>query len=132
MAFTLLFAVWLMLSVLAVPINAEFKLTKPLLRPLGGWLSDRFGARPVTYGVFVGMGLVCIPLAAPRGSLGFDLRPGVFTFFVVLLGMGKTSVYKYIPEYFPRDVGVVGGLVDARASCFQFRVSALGCAWTAE
>ena len=28
--------------------------------------------------------------------------------FVVLLGMGKASIYKYIPEYFPRDVGVVG------------------------
>ena len=75
----------------------------------------QLGARPVTYVVFIGMGLVCIPLAAPRGSLGFDLGPGVFTFFVVLLGVGmgigKASVYKYIPEYSPPDVGVVGGLV---------------------
>ena len=27
------------------------------------------------------------------------------------MGIGKASVYKYIPEYFPRDVGAVGGLV---------------------
>jgi NNP family nitrate/nitrite transporter-like MFS transporter len=27
------------------------------------------------------------------------------------MGIGKASVYKYIPNYFPRDVGVVGGLV---------------------
>jgi NNP family nitrate/nitrite transporter-like MFS transporter len=27
------------------------------------------------------------------------------------MGIGKASVYKYIPEYFPKDVGAVGGLV---------------------
>lgn len=99
----------------AALLTALFIFPASLLRPLGGWLSDRFGARPVTYGVFVGMALECLPLAAPRGSLGFDLGPGLFTFFVVMLGVGmgigKASVYKYIPEYFPRDVGVVGGLV---------------------
>jgi len=27
------------------------------------------------------------------------------------MGVGKASVYKYIPDYFPSDVGAVGGLV---------------------
>jgi NNP family nitrate/nitrite transporter-like MFS transporter len=27
------------------------------------------------------------------------------------MGVGKAAVYKYIPEYFPQDVGAVGGLV---------------------
>jgi NNP family nitrate/nitrite transporter-like MFS transporter len=27
------------------------------------------------------------------------------------MGLGKASVYKYIPEYFPNDVGAAGGLV---------------------
>jgi NNP family nitrate/nitrite transporter-like MFS transporter len=27
------------------------------------------------------------------------------------MGIGKAAVYKYIPEYFPGRVGVVGGLV---------------------
>jgi NNP family nitrate/nitrite transporter-like MFS transporter len=27
------------------------------------------------------------------------------------MGIGKAAVYKYIPEYFPKDVGAVGGLV---------------------
>ena len=27
------------------------------------------------------------------------------------MGIGKAAVYKYIPEYFPQDVGAVGGLV---------------------
>jgi NNP family nitrate/nitrite transporter-like MFS transporter len=31
----------------------------------------------------------------------------------VMMGVGKASVYKYIADYFPRDMGVVGGLVGA-------------------
>jgi NNP family nitrate/nitrite transporter-like MFS transporter len=27
------------------------------------------------------------------------------------MGVGKAAVYKHIPEYFPHDVGAVGGLV---------------------
>jgi MFS transporter, NNP family, nitrate/nitrite transporter len=27
------------------------------------------------------------------------------------MGLGMAAVYKHIPEYFPNDVGVVGGLV---------------------
>ncbi len=29
------------------------------------------------------------------------------------MGIGKAAVYKYIPEYFPKDVAAVGGLVGA-------------------
>ncbi len=29
----------------------------------------------------------------------------------VVMGIGKAAVYKYIPDYFPNDVGVVGGIV---------------------
>ena len=27
------------------------------------------------------------------------------------MGIGKASVYKYVPSYYPRDVGSVGGVV---------------------
>ena len=27
------------------------------------------------------------------------------------MGVGKASVYRFIPDYYPRDVGAVGGLV---------------------
>ena len=29
----------------------------------------------------------------------------------ILMGLGMAAVYKHIPEYFPQDIGVVGGLV---------------------
>lgn len=45
----------------------------------------------------------------------FQANVWVFTFFVfvigITMGIGKAAVYKYIPDYFPNDVGVVGGIV---------------------
>ncbi|MEP6654369.1 MAG: nitrate/nitrite transporter [Myxococcales bacterium] len=96
-------------------LTAFFIFPASLLRPVGGWLSDRLGPRPVTYVVFAAMLLACIPLCVPHGRLGFQVGPGLFFALVEVLGIGmgigKASVYKYIPEYFPKDVGAVGGLV---------------------
>ncbi|KUJ62688.1 MFS transporter [Flavobacteriaceae bacterium CRH] len=45
----------------------------------------------------------------------FDANMWVFLILVILIGIswgiGKAAVYKHIPEYFPKDVGVVGGMV---------------------
>ncbi|MCH8327351.1 MAG: MFS transporter, partial [Candidatus Marinimicrobia bacterium] len=45
----------------------------------------------------------------------FQANVWIFTFLVfivgIMMGIGKAAVYKYIPEYFPDDVGVVGGIV---------------------
>ncbi len=97
----------------AALLTALFIFPASLLRPLGGYLSDRYGARPVTYGVFAAMLVASALLCVPREVL--DVGPwGFFALVEVLgigMGVGKASVYKYIPEYFPADVGLVGGLV---------------------
>jgi NNP family nitrate/nitrite transporter-like MFS transporter len=45
----------------------------------------------------------------------FQANVWIFTGLVfiigIAMGIGKAAVYKYIPEYFPNDVGVVGGIV---------------------
>lgn len=81
-----------------------------LLRPVGGWLSDKFGPRVVMGIVFWAM------IAAGAGlSLPITLNVWVFTGLLFALGagmgVGKASVYKMIPDAFPREVGAVGGLV---------------------
>jgi NNP family nitrate/nitrite transporter-like MFS transporter len=48
-------------------------------------------------------------------TMRFVMGPVLFTFLVFIvgcgMGIGKAAVYKHIPEYFPNDVGAVGGLV---------------------
>ena len=63
----------------AALLTALFIFPASLLRPLGGWLSDRFGARPVTYVVFAAMLLACVPLAAAQRHA--RLRIGLAAFF---------------------------------------------------
>jgi NNP family nitrate/nitrite transporter-like MFS transporter len=45
----------------------------------------------------------------------FQANVWIFTLLVfvvgIAMGIGKAGVYKLIPDYFPRDVGVVGGIV---------------------
>ncbi len=105
--------VYAVTPVVAGLLTALFIFPASLLRPLGGYLSDRFGARPVTYAVFICMALLCIPLALPINLTHLDVA--TFTALVVAIGVGmgvgKASVYRYVPDYFPKDVGAVGGLV---------------------
>lgn len=116
----------------AALLTALFIFPASLLRPLGGSLSDRFGARRVMYWTFSLMAFASGVLMMPNGHitvqvleaksatgvvdvLPWDLGILPFTLLVVLLGcsmgIGKAAVYKHIPEYFPHHVGSVGGLV---------------------
>lgn len=91
-------------------MTAIFIFPASLLRPLGGSLSDRYGARQITAISFAMIAVFSLILC-------MSLSVWVFTFFVfcvgVSMGIGKASVYTYIPQYFPKDVGAVGGLVGA-------------------
>jgi NNP family nitrate/nitrite transporter-like MFS transporter len=111
----------------AALLTALFIFPASLLRPLGGWISDRIGARRLMYFTFGLMLTALLFLAAPfgyivlqtptgtRDVLPYSLGVGWFTFLIFLvgvaMGIGKAAVYKHIPEYFPHDVGAVGGLV---------------------
>lgn len=97
----------------AALLTAMFIFPASLLRPFGGWLSDKYGPRVVTYSVFSIMTVALIPLCLPTSIL--DLGVIGFTSLMVVvgccMGIGKASVYKYVPDYYPQDVGAVGGLV---------------------
>lgn len=112
----------------AALLTALFIFPASLLRPLGGWLSDLIGARRLMYWVFGAMTVACLLLSMPNGQFVvsdgaertrslFAVDLGVTSFTALLvavgvaMGIGKAAVYKYIPQYFPRDVGAVGGLV---------------------
>lgn len=109
-------------------LTAIFIFPASLLRPLGGWLADKWGARRVMYWTFALMLLTSGILMMPNGHIVIDHVDGTqtqhlayhtsivwFTVLVFLLGcamgFGKAAVFKHIPEYFPDNVGSVGGLV---------------------
>lgn len=172
-----------------------FSLPSGVIRALGGWLSDKYGARAIMYWVF-GTCLVCfvflfVPkmdiespgqgimaersgvvtevseekivaggkeykilskpasasqsmeegtlvlptftfwqepavrvgdnvmkkqlLAKGTTHIYFQANVWIFTILVfivgIVMGIGKAAVYKFIPEYYPKEVGVVGGIV---------------------
>lgn len=175
-----------------------FSLPSGVIRALGGWLSDKFGARSVMYAVLLSCLVSAVFLSIPRMDIEspgqgimafkkgtvtsvssseivvddkryvlrdrqnekvstifkdsketiiwptfsswqdpvvkvgdkvtkkqllargvthifFQANVWIFTILVltmgVMTGIGKAAVYKHIPDYFPNDVGVVGGIV---------------------
>ncbi|MBS1708407.1 MAG: NarK/NasA family nitrate transporter [Armatimonadetes bacterium] len=176
-------------------LAAVFSFPSGVIRALGGWASDKFGARSTMYWVLGSCCVLFALLVAPRmdiqspgegvmadkpgqvtavsagevkvGDKAYKLTPAVenrqsslpegalvwpkidtwhepavdvgqkvkrkevlargvthiyfqaniavFTALVflagIMMGVGKAAVYKHIPEYFPHDVGVVGGIV---------------------
>ncbi|MGI0939059.1 MFS transporter, partial [Pseudomonas aeruginosa] len=107
-------------------ITMLFTLPSGLIRALGGWFSDHYGARSVNWGVFW-VCLVCLFfLSYPQTtmtihgiqgdlSLGIGLNVWLFTFLVFVVGIaqgfGKASVYRIIHDYYPSNMGTVGGMV---------------------
>jgi NNP family nitrate/nitrite transporter-like MFS transporter len=101
----------------AALLTTPFILASSLLRPVGGFLSDRFGPRTVTYGVFIGAMMSAALLSIPMGLTVFSI---LVLALGVAQGVGKASTIKYIPDYYPKDVGVVVGLVGALAAAGGF------------
>jgi NNP family nitrate/nitrite transporter-like MFS transporter len=107
-------------------ITMCFTLPSGLIRALGGWLSDKFGARNINWVVFW-ICLVCLFFVsypqttyivhAISGDKTFNLGVNVWLFtaliFVVgiAMGIGKASVYRIIHDYYPDNMGSVGGMV---------------------
>jgi NNP family nitrate/nitrite transporter-like MFS transporter len=46
-------------------------------------------------------------------SMGITAFTALVVLVGVMMGVGKASVFRYIADYFPRDVGVTGGVVGA-------------------
>ncbi|WP_071675170.1 MFS transporter [Nioella nitratireducens] len=103
-----------------------YSLPGSVFRALGGWLSDKWGARFVMYLTFIVSLVVLFVMSYPQtaytvtgitGPISFDfgLSVGMFVALTVILGfmmsLGKAAVYKHIPVYYPHHVGAVGGLV---------------------
>jgi NNP family nitrate/nitrite transporter-like MFS transporter len=91
---------------------AGFVVIAVLMRPVGGWLSDRFGAVPVLAGVF-GVVTVCAAISAGTPPLQ-GIGTVAFLVMAAALGAGSGATFALIARVTdPSRVGGVTGLVGA-------------------
>jgi NNP family nitrate/nitrite transporter-like MFS transporter len=110
----------------AALLAACFSLPGGVLRAVGGWLSDKYGAHSVTWWVLWVSWICLFLLSYPQtdfsiltvnGPRTFHLGLNVYLFtgLMFLLGIawafGKASVFKYISDDFPTNIGTVSGIV---------------------
>jgi len=111
---------------LAALMAAAFSIPGGVLRAIGGYLSDRYGAHTVTWWVlWVSLGCLFllsypqtdIAVATVSGSQSFHVGLSSTWFTVVMFTMGiafaigKASVFKYISDEYPKNIGAVSGVV---------------------
>lgn len=80
------------------------------LRPLGGYLSDKFGGvRMLT------ILLLCIAILYGAASFlpAIDIMAWVILIAMSCLGMGNGAVFQLVPQRFRREIGVATGFVGA-------------------
>jgi len=110
----------------AALLAACFSLPGGVLRAIGGWLSDRYGAHGVTWWV-MWVSWVCLFLlsypqtdftiltAGGPKTFHIGLNVVAFTALMAVLGVawafGKASTFKYISDEYPDNIGAISGIV---------------------
>ena len=90
--------------------TAGFVVLATAMRPVGGIVADKFGGQKVLMVVFPFTALMALVMAGPAlmptftvGALGMSMA----------IGLGNGAVFKLVPQYYPKSVGAVTGLVGA-------------------
>lgn len=107
-------------------LAACFSLPGGVLRAIGGWMSDKWGAHAVTWWVMWVSWICLFILSYPQTALTINTVAGpqsfhlglnvwVFTALMFIMGIswaiGKASVFKYIGDDYPHNIGVISGIV---------------------
>ncbi len=110
----------------AALLAACFSLPGGVLRAVGGWLSDKHGAHKVTWWVLWVSWICLFLLSYPQtdftiltvgGPKTFHIGLNVYAFtgLMFILGIawafGKASVFKYIADDYPGNIGTISGIV---------------------
>ena len=108
-------------------LAACFSLPGGVLRAFGGYLSDKFGAYKVTWAVMWLIWICFFILSYPQTDLSIRTTDGgsltmhlglnvtVFTILMFTVGVatavGKASVFKFVADDYPDNIGAVSGIV---------------------
>ncbi len=110
----------------AALLAACFSLPGGVLRAIGGWLSDKYGAHAVTWWVMWVSWICLFLLSYPQTDFTVQTIDGPRSFhiglnvvgFTALLGVlgvafafGKASVFEYISDDYSQNIGAISGIV---------------------
>ncbi len=111
----------------AALLAAIFVLPAAIVRALGGWLSDRYGAHKVTYWVMWVSATCLFIMSYPETDLIIQTRADapivmnlgvneyLFTALLFVVGIawgcGQASVFKYLSDGYPENMGAMSGIV---------------------
>lgn len=88
--------------------TAGFIALATFMRPVGGWLADRFNALMLLIVIFSGFTLAAIVLAF---SPTFTLYTIGCLVIAIVAGAGNGVIFKLVPQYFNKQAGIVNGIV---------------------
>jgi NNP family nitrate/nitrite transporter-like MFS transporter len=80
------------------------------LRPVGGYLSDRIGGIRLLILLYAG---VALTMAGQATLPSITWATGLLFVGMGLLGMGNGAVFQLVPLRFPKEIGLVTGIVGA-------------------
>ncbi|MEU6179482.1 nitrate/nitrite transporter [Streptomyces coeruleorubidus] len=93
-----------------------------LIRPLGGWLADKYGGAKISLWNYVGMGVATAILIGASMEKSLALFTVAFVVLFVLSGLGNGSTFKMIPGIF-QNKALAKGLKDEAAAAYGRRLS---------
>lgn len=92
------------------------------LRPVGGYLADRFGGTRMLTALFssASVGLIAVGTLPPLGW-----ATALLSFVMALFGMGNGSLFQLVPQRFREEIGVATGLIGAAGGLGGFALPVL-------
>ncbi|MER5910744.1 nitrate/nitrite transporter [Streptomyces sp. NPDC001982] len=93
-----------------------------LIRPVGGWLADRYGGAKITLYNYIGMAVATAVLVVASMQKSLPLFVSVFVVLFVLTGLGNGSTYKMIPGIFQAKA-LAKGMAGEEAASYGRRLS---------
>ena len=90
--------------------TAGFVLLATAMRPIGGAMADKFGGHRLLFFIFPFTALVAIIMSGPALMTTFTI--GALG-MAAAIGLGNGAVFKLVPQFYPKSIGSVTGLVGA-------------------
>lgn len=90
--------------------TAGFIVLCTLMRPIGGYLGDRFNPFKILMIVFAGLTISGVVLSFSPTILLYTIGSLSVAFFS---GIGNGTIFKLVPLYFSKQAGIVNGIVAA-------------------